>query len=85
MKTKDEVFADLEAAWIGDRDASAVDRLAAAHPQHSEELYAFFADMVLGEREQAPVGFDALAWLEREGHEIGRQAAEAARREVDHA
>lgn len=80
---RDEVFAKLEAAWIGRRDATAVDRLAAEHPELSEELYEFFADMVLGEADpRAPEGvsrWDAQAWLEREGHRIGREAAEAAR------
>lgn len=82
----DEVFAELEAAWVGRRDASAVDRLAAEHPELSEELYEFFADLVLGEGDAsqpgAPEGaprWDAQAWLELEGHRIGREAAEAAR------
>lgn len=83
---RDEVFAELEAAWVGNRDASAVDRLAAAHPHLSEELYGFFSDLVLGEGPDgvldAPEGvsrWDVQAWLEREGHQIGREAAEAAR------
>ena len=80
---RDEVFAELEAAWIGSRDAAAVDRLAAEHPELSEELYEFFADMVFGERDPGtPEGvprWDAQAWLEREGHQIGREAADAAR------
>ncbi|HLL47923.1 MAG TPA: hypothetical protein VK399_14525 [Longimicrobiaceae bacterium] len=83
---RDALFAEVEAAWVGRRDPSVVDQLAAEHPHLSEELYEFFADLVLGEGEEGeldlPVGAggSGLAeWLVREGYQIGREAAAAAR------
>jgi hypothetical protein len=82
----DDLFEEVEAAWTGRRDGSIVDRLAADHPRFSAELYEFFADLVLGEGEEGildvPKGvqrWSVQEWLTREGHQIGREAAAAAR------
>lgn len=82
----DALYAEVEAAWIDRRDPSVVDRLAAEHPRFSEELYGFFADLVLGEGDEGVLGHTTDAprwsvqeWLEREGHQIGQHAAAAAR------
>lgn len=82
----DALYAEVEAAWIGRRDPSVVDRLANEHPRFSEELYGFFADLVLGEGEEGVLEdaegaprWSVQEWLEREGHQIGRDAAAAAR------
>lgn len=78
----DALYAEVEAAWFDRRDPSVVDRLAAEHPRFSEELYGFFADLVLGEGEAGVIkdlNWSVQGWLEREGHQIGRDAAEAAR------
>jgi hypothetical protein len=82
----DDLLAEVEAAWIGRRDATVVDRLAAQHPQHAEELYEFFAELFFAERgDNVPTGLeDALGesldrWFEERGRHIANEAVEAAR------
>lgn len=63
----DDLCAAAERAWTDRRDPTTVDRLAAEHPEHAEELYDFFADLVVGAREAIP-------------REAARRAAERTRR-----
>ena len=78
----DELLAQTERAWLDRRDAGTVDRLAAEHPEHAEELYAFFSGLVFGDVEGAVPGELAQeavertrAWLDEEGFERAREAA----------
>lgn len=78
----DELLAATERAWIDRRDAAVVDRLAAEHPEHAEELYAFFSGLVFGDDEAAVPGEVARqaaertrTWLDDEGFERAREAA----------
>lgn len=82
----DDLLTEVEAAWIGRRDATVVDRLAAQHPQHAEELYEFFADLFFAERgDNVPAGLeDGLGesldrWFEERGRHIASEAVEEVR------
>lgn len=84
---RDELFAEVEVAWIDRRDATVVDRLAAEHPDLAEELYDWFADLFSAERPERRLPLeveDALGeslerWFEEHGRGIAREAAAAAR------
>lgn len=65
---------EIERSWMEDRDESAVDRLAAEHPEFAEELYLFFATIVdapdqleLSRPDLAQSAAQTRDWLEREG------------------
>ncbi len=69
------LFAQIETAWEERGDARLVDRLAAEHPEHAEELYSFFDAITAGNEELPPGAGEAavrntLAWLKEE-HEAG--------------
>jgi len=69
--TLSRLLAEIEAAWEERGDASLVERLAAEHPEHAEELFAFM-DAILEEDADLPAGAGAaavtntLAWLAEE-------------------
>lgn len=77
------LFAQIETAWEERGDAGLVDRLAAEHPEHAEELYSFF-DAITADDEELPPGAgeaavrNTLDWLKEE-HEAGLAEVEAAR------
>lgn len=78
----DDLLAETERAWLDRRDAGVVDRLAAEHPEHAEELYAFFSGLVFGEDEGAvpeelarQAAERTRSWLDDEGFERAREAA----------
>jgi len=80
--TLDDLLAATERAWIDRHDAGVVDRLAAEHPEHAEELYTFFSGLVFGDGESSvpeEVARQAAertrAWLDDEGFERAREAA----------
>jgi len=80
--TLDDLLAATERAWIDRHDAGVVDRLAAEHPEHAEELYTFFSGLVFGDDESSvphEVARQAAertrAWLDDEGFERAREAA----------
>lgn len=50
----DQLCAQIELAWADNRDRQTVDRLAAAHPTASTELYDFFALLVESDLLPAP-------------------------------
>lgn len=69
------LFAQIETGWEERGDARLVDRLAAEHPEHAEELYSFFDAITAGDEELPPGAGEAavrntLAWLKEE-HEAG--------------
>lgn len=75
----------LEEAWNASRDSRLVDRLAAGHPAHAEELYEFFADLVEAELqldrprpEFAVADERARRWLESGGFQAAAAAKAAA-------
>ena len=76
------LFAQIETAWEERGDARLVDRLAAEHPDHAEELYSFFDAITTDEELPPGVGEAAvrntLAWLKEE-HEAGLAELGAAR------
>jgi hypothetical protein len=83
---REDLLAEVEAAWIGRRDATVVDQLAALHPEYAEDLYEFFADLFFAERrDEIPaevenqLGESLEHWFEEKGQHIAREAAEAAR------
>lgn len=82
---REDLLAEIEAAWIGRRDATVVDRLAAQHPEYAEDLYEFFADLFSAERRdnipaevENELGESLERWFEATGQHIAREAAEAA-------
>jgi len=75
----------LEATWYMSRDSRLVDRLAADHPAHAEELYEFFADLVQAELDRdrprpefAAADERARRWLESGGFQAAAAAKAAA-------
>lgn len=83
---REDLLAEVEAAWIGRRDATVVDRLAAQHPEYAEDLYEFFADLFFAERRdkiseegESGLGESLERWFEEKGQHIAREAAESAR------
>ncbi|HEX8361390.1 MAG TPA: hypothetical protein VF613_14850 [Longimicrobium sp.] len=68
-----DLLAEIETAWEERGDDQVAERLAAAHPEHADDLYAFFEAITTDDGELPPgVGAAAvrntLAWL-REEHE----------------
>src|SRR5687768_8247510 len=83
---REDLLLEVEAAWIGRREATVVDRLAALHPEHAETLYEFFAEVFFAERRdkipeevENQLGESLERWFEEKGQYITREAAEAAR------
>ncbi|HZS08491.1 MAG TPA: hypothetical protein VFD58_26895 [Blastocatellia bacterium] len=51
----DRLCAEIEIAWEDRRDDTAVDRLAAQHPEYARPLYDFFSLLVALELDEQPV------------------------------
>lgn len=73
---------EIEIAWRDEGDDSRVDQLAAAHPELSEELYDFLADLIevelaRGEHDAASEEFGSFVrhWLENGGYDAARSFA----------
>ena len=74
--------AEIEEAWLIDRDTILVDQLANQHPQHEEALYDFFGLLLEAElegredaQEAAAISASLHRWLEQEGYRLGRETA----------
>jgi hypothetical protein len=78
--------AQIEEAWLNDRNSNLAERLAVDYPEHADELFAFlelllFADLD-GEAllETTQIRADAEQskdWLEREGYDLAASIAKA--------
>lgn len=76
----ESLCAQIEIGWSVRRDATLVDRLAAAHPEYSAELYEFFTLLFESEFDSADDAEDngqssekTLVWLEKEGFAMVRE------------
>lgn len=76
-----ELFAEIEQAWLDQKDRTVVYRLSEQHPEFRELLYEFFEDLVLGPEESPDSANFVEAedrvqqWLESTGFDIALQAA----------
>lgn len=76
----EQLFAEIERAWMDRRDRTTVYRLADLHPELRDELYEFYEDLVLGPNSESPGDFGAAEarvadWLQATGFGLARSAA----------
>jgi hypothetical protein len=76
----EQLFAEIERAWMDRRDRTTVYKLADLHPELRDELYEFYEDLVLGPNAELAGDFGAAEarvadWLRTTGFGLARSAA----------
>jgi hypothetical protein len=76
----EQLFAEIERAWIDRQDRTTVYKLADKHPEFRDELYEFFEDLVLGpgsepSRDEREAEVKVADWLRSTGFGLARAAA----------